>query len=302
MLLSTQTEYPAKIFGDEEAVRLLADVGFDAADYSFFDMGKKDDPFHGDGWLEHAKAIRKAADKYGIVFNQAHATMSFEGWEHPFVSWLDEDSYTKCVFPVLHRTLDICSVLGAKTVIVHPLHYRPFGFDKKACKEANVRFYRALIPYCKKTGVRVAVENMWDWDSVHHCMMDDTCCHADEFCDYLDTIGSEWVVGCLDIGHCTLVGDEPQATIRAMGGDHIQALHVHDNDYLQDTHTAPYNGKMNWDEITKALGEINYGGDFTYEADSFMANIDSGLIRTAEKYLHDVGRFLIEKIKASQKQ
>jgi sugar phosphate isomerase/epimerase len=53
----------------------------------------------------------------------------------------------------------------------------------------------------------------------------------------------------------------------------LHALHVHDNDYIDDRHTLPGLGRMDWEEIMKALAEIDYDGDFTYEADNFLVNI-----------------------------
>ena len=52
--------------------------------------------------------------------------------------------------------------------------------------------------------------------------------------------------------------------IREMGNKHIQALHVHDNDYLSDAHLEPFSGKMDWIAMTKALKDIGYKGDFTF--------------------------------------
>ena len=38
MRLITTTEKTAEIFGDEESVRILAEAGFDAIDWGFFEM------------------------------------------------------------------------------------------------------------------------------------------------------------------------------------------------------------------------------------------------------------------------
>ena len=37
MKISTQTDHLARLFGEEEAIRILAEVGFDAYDFSMFD-------------------------------------------------------------------------------------------------------------------------------------------------------------------------------------------------------------------------------------------------------------------------
>ena len=81
----------------------------------------------------------------------------------------------------------------------------------------------------------------------------------------LDELDSDGFVMCLDIGHVAITGTEPEDYIRGMSNKRLKALHVHDTDYLGDTHTIPYLGKHNWNEICKALGEIGYDGAFTYK-------------------------------------
>ena len=99
----------------------------------------------------------------------------------------------------------------------------------------------------------------------------------------------------LDTGHCGLIGQKTADAVRALGG-RLGALHVHDNNYIADNHTLPYLGKLNWDEILKALAEINYSGDFTFEAMCFLYGFDKDFMPTVLKFMHDTGRYMIEKI------
>ena len=288
MLLSTQTDILGRRFGDEQAVRMLAAAGFDAVDYSMFGMV---DPAHllrSDEAEAHMAKLLDTAKECGVVFNQAHAPFSF--------GHLDEEGLKKEFFPTTVRSLELASRLGVKIIVVHPIHNIPYFGNEERLYEMNMKFYRALIPYCEAYGIKVATENMWKRDKLRGYILDDVCSRAKEFCRYLDDIGSEWIVGCLDLGHCGLVGVEAQDMIREMGGEHIHALHVHDNDYLSDAHTEPYSGKMDWMEITRALGEVNYRGDFTFEADNLFGNKSDAFVPVAAKYLHDIGRFMIGQI------
>ena len=124
-----------------------------------------------------------------------------------------------------------------------------------------------------------------------------TCATIPEFIRYVDTLDSEYMVACLDIGHVGLPESDDRAWdfIRALGHERLQSLHVHDNDYRNDKHALPYQGKIDWDEVTKALGEIDYRGDFTYELDGkviFPEGMDRAFLPTHIKYLADVGRHL----------
>jgi len=62
----------------------------------------------------------------------------------------------------------------------------------------------------------------------------------------------------------------------------------------------PYNGTLNWNEICKALGEIDYIGDFTYEVSipKFIGTMDDDFLPTALRYMADVGKHLVQKVNA----
>ena len=58
--------------------------------------------------------------------------------------------------------------------------------------------------------------------------------------------------------------------------------------------------EMNWEEITRALADSHYSGDFTYEADQFLKGFEDDFKPTACRFMADYGRHLIAKIKTYQ--
>ena len=86
-----------------------------------------------------------------------------------------------------------------------------------------------------------------------------------------------------------------------MGPKRLQALHVHDVDYLNDCHTMPFMERLDWNEICKALGEIGYEGDFTFEADTFLFNLPKELQLDGARLMGKVGRYLISQIESYRK-
>ncbi len=285
MLLSTQTDILGQKFGDEQTVRILAAAGFDAIDYSMFGMSGAEHILHTDAADKYVDHLRDVAEECSVVFNQAHAPFVFKNWD-------DEDNFKNHIFPTITRAIRLAARIGVKIIVVHPLHHMRYEGNEEKLHDMNVNYYRSFIPYCEEYGIKVATENMWQRDAKRGYIIHDTCSRAAEFNRYLDDIASPWIVGCLDLGHCGLVGVEAENMIREMGSEHISALHVHDNDYISDAHVEPFSGKMNWQEITKALGEIGYKGDFTFEADIFFSKMDNDFVPTGAKYLHDVGRYL----------
>ena len=95
---------------------------------------------------------------------------------------------------------------------------------------------------------------------------------------------------------------DSQHQIMPLTHDRLQALHIHDNDYKNDLHSLPFTGRLNWDEITRALGEIDYTGVFTYEVNvaKFIGTMDEGFLPVALRYMGDVGKHLVELVEKNR--
>ena len=195
--------------------------------------------------------------------------------------------------------------MGAKCIVVHPIHYWRYRGNEEEIFKKNMDFYRSLIPICKDYNIKVGIENMFQRDKLRgNYIIHDTCSTTTEFCKYIDTLDSEYMVACLDVGHVGLPSTHIEAWdfIRILGHDRLQALHIHDNDYTNDQHLVPYAGKIDWMQVTKALGEINYSGDFTYECfiDKMAYQMDSETYPVALSYVAQIGRHLINSVELNR--
>ena len=292
MILSTQTNHIFNVFGEKEGIDVFARAGFDAIDFSMFSMSDDASYMNSCDVNEYAKSLRKTAEDAGLHFNQAHAP--FPGWR------VGDDAYNEKLPPRVIRAIKIAGLLGAKAIVVHPIAV-PGGGEKQ--KEFNLNYYREMEQVALDYGVKIALENMWGWDGRRNYIVPNVCSFGEDLCDYYDELNPEAFTVCLDLGHCGLVGDEADHAIRVLGNKRLGALHVHDNNYRDDTHTLPYDraGKMNWDKITSALGEIDYKGDLTFEADNFLARFDRDTLPVATAFMAQIGRALIEKIEKARK-
>lgn len=285
MLLSTQTEVLAARHGDEEAIRILARAGFDAYDFSMFRMFQdKEYALNTDLYREYAENLRRVADEAGIVCNQAHA---------PFHSSTGEEPRDTEIFNAIVRSMEVASILGAKIIVVHPKQHLNYMTDAEELKRLNYEFYTALIPYCEKFNIRVACENMWKYNKIGGRIIDSTCSRPAEFCEYIDMIDSPWIVACLDVGHAVLTDEDLPTFVRTLGAKRLQALHVHDNDFINDTHALPFTERIDFRPLCRALKEIGYEGDFTYEADTFIKRLPEIVEADALHLMEKVGRYLI---------
>lgn len=292
MLLSNLTQWVGSSLSAKEAIKINSDAGFDAYDISLFQLTRDDNyEFNLEDYVERAKALRVYADSLGIVCNQSHA---------PYPSSTGDEEKDKWIFEKIVRAMEIASILGAKIIVVHPKQHLCYPDYPEELFEMNVEFYKSLIPYCERFGIKVACENMWQYNNGFKAPSDSTCSRAWEFNKYLDAIDSEWIVGCLDIGHASLMAADIPEFIRQMGNKRLQALHVHDTDFKYDKHTLPFMEKIDYHAVCKALGEIDYQGDFTYEADAFYRGKPQELYLATTKYMCEVGRYLISKIEEAK--
>lgn len=288
MLLSTQTDVFGTLYDDIEAVKLIAKAGFDAYDMSFFQMSSDENyVFNTDEYLDYAHKLRAAADEAGIVCNQAHA---------PFPSYLGKIDYDEDVWNKIIRSMEVAAILGAKNIVVHPVHHVYYWDNIDELKKTNKEFYAKLLPYAEKFGINIATENMWQRHKETNKITHSVAASPKEFAEYVDMCDSPYLVACLDVGHVALVSENMTEMIHTLGKDRLKALHIHDNDLLSDSHTAPFTMEIDFHEITKALKDIGYEGDFTFEADNFLRRVPDELKFDALCYLEKIGRQLIKEI------
>ena len=289
MLISTPLDAFARKFGEHDAIKYIAQVGFGAFDYSMFSMAGKHHALAQADYKEYAQSLRRTADEHNISCNQAHA---------PFPSYVQypkegQEAHNELIVPAIVRAMEVAGILGAGIIIVHPCMLD----DPARQKDMSLEFYNSLLPYCKKFNIKIALENMWGWDDTSKKVVPSACSTGREFCEYLDALDPDWFTACVDLGHGEMqgAGDSAVELIHALGHDRLKALHIHDNNKINDTHTLPFVGQMDWDPIMSALKAINYDGDFTFEADAFLNGFPAELYPSASALMLDVGRYFIAK-------
>lgn len=258
MLISTEIASAAKLVGEQKAVELVAKAGFDAWDFSMFAMVRydwtnrcllpNDHPLCRPDYLKFVRELRNIGLDNGIHCNQSHAPFPTA---HP-----DIRSYMK-------RAIACTAEAGGKIVIIHP--------NNDASPEENAAFYLELLPFAKEHGVKIATENMWNWDSKLNCATACACSTPESFNAHLDAVNDPAFVACLDLGHAEMrsLGTNAAEMIYALG-DRLQALHIHDNDLIHDSHLIPFSGKIDFTSVVKALKDIGYQNYFTLEADTYL--------------------------------
>ena len=291
---STFTVLDAPGIGDENGIRLLAKAGFEALDYGFFYLSE--DPrfrMSDEAHTKYYKNLRAIADDCGIEIHQAHSPM-------PNYLYTGDEPLDNIYMRLQIKAMKAASILGATYIVIHPVILKedrrtPERGEplREKCQEINYKYYSRLKPFCEEYGIKIAVENMFNWDPDAQKICPTVCSTAAEMKAYVDMMGRDWFVNCLDIGHAVLTGSKPQDMIRELG-DYIGCLHVHDNDGIHDLHQAPHTGIIEWKEVMQALREIGYHGVFNMEADMFFYGYGTRLFPETTRLLYRIGQDLVE--------
>ena len=237
--------------------------------------------------LEYYRPVKEAAEKHGITIAMAHAIFPLHSIKCP-----EFDEY---LVELLIKQFAVCGYLGIPNLVVHPITLA----DRKLEWEMNMKLYPALIPYAKKYGVTICLENMFAWIGSHGVRR--ACADADEACRYIDTLnnmaGEDLFGFCYDVGHANLLGCNIYEDLKTLG-KRVTVLHIHENDGWMDRHCIPYTykaagNKMNtdWEGFLNGLKEIGYEGPLNFETFASLKEVPTELVPEMLKLINSIGKY-----------
>ena len=258
-------------FGEETALKMIKDAGFDGVDYSFNEGNGQaiDLSDH----VKKAKAVKKILDDAGLFCSQAHAPF---GLKYGVKFNMQDKQFADTV-----KSIEFSAVLGVKELVVHSI-LMP---DNSDFFDYNYDFYKSLESYAKDCGVKIAVENL----------VNSVFWKPDRLSQFIRLLDSPVFCACVDVGHAALMGTPPEEFIAGMDKGVIKCVHIQDTDGKIDRHWIPYQGVQNWDNIIRALAEYGYCGSLDMEIVHAYDNLPDELCFPALKYTADVGKFLADK-------
>jgi hexulose-6-phosphate isomerase len=203
---------------------------------------------------EEAAEIKEAATDTGL---RIHSVMNMAHWRQP-ISSADPAVVTESV-KGMETSLRNAALWGADAVLLVPAVVD----DKTSYKDAYTRSQQVirerLLPMARDLKVVIAVEEVWNKFLLSPL----------EFARYVDEFQSPWVRAYFDVGNVVLFAF-PQDWIRTLGP---RIVKIHLKDFSFDGRNGRFTwknlgeGDINWPEVRKALGEINYRGYVTTELD-----------------------------------
>ena len=221
-----------------EEIAWMADAGMEFIDLTL-------EPPAAASWNVDTKAIRAALDRHGM------GVVGHTAWYLPMASAIPEIRAAAVV--ELRRCLQTFGEVGAKWMNLHPDRHTPWH-SREFYIERNLDTIRDLLPFGKKCGVGLMIENLpGEYNSAPQ---------LGELLDRVPELGLH-----LDIGHANLqVPYNTTSEILEAYGQRLRHVHLHDNKGGHaDLHLPLGTGNVNVRSSVEALQRCGYDGTITLE-------------------------------------
>ena len=229
--MSTSCVFP---LGVEQAFRLARLAGFDGIEIMVTS----------DAVTRDASALRALSERYELPILSIHAPVLLLT---PFV-W-SRDPKVK-----LQRSAELAAELGAPSVVVHP----PFRWQS----DYATNFERIVRETAAKSGVEIAVENMFPWRVAGRQLT--------AYAPSPDPLDLDVDAMTLDFSHASLAGRDSLEMAMAMG-DRLRHVHLCDgrtsvdDGMIFDEHLLPGRGTQPVAETLDWLAGTNWSGSVVAE-------------------------------------
>lgn len=269
----------------EQALREAKEIGFEGLELCFgageFAFGISE---------KRCREIKAAASSLGMKIETV-ATGNY--WGKSLSS--PEKSVRAEALEFSREYLRAGGLVGAKIALVVPGavavpwdNTQPVVPYKTAWKYATESI-RALVPTAQKCGVKIALENVWNWFLADPVAMK----------TFVDQFKSKWVGVYFDVGNCLINGFAEhwiEILTRRIFAVHLKnfsrndcggTLHGFGDDIMR--------GDLNWEAALKALKRVNYRGPMTAEMIPFSRL--PNLVLPDMDLARDTGRKLLSMLK-----
>ena len=199
-----------------------------------------------------------------ITFNIAHAPIHYPFFFNTYYKRDDIDTLKNRIL----KSLDISKKIGVKRIVIHVGTYldKDYNYDINKSIEHNIKYLEPFVKKAIENNILIAIENGTQMEK-DDPLFKNTAPYIDELIRIVEYYNKKYdkeVLGvCFDFGHAN-VGNLDMYNEIVKIGNKLIVTHIHDN-YGADSHNQPFDGTVNWDEVRKALTDINYNGELTSE-------------------------------------
>lgn len=261
----------------EKALEICRQAGFRYVDMSIGPFWNfEGSPIYKDGWEKWADELKQTADSKGIRMLQAHSYN-----QNPCLGEADRTAFN-------HHLMYVAQRLGIEWMVFHPgtMHGE---VTRKASLDSNVEWFLRMQDTAEKTGVKIALENVFDWVDGKITRLFGV--YPDDLLELIERIGHPDIGVCWDTGHAHLPGLDQYKAITLLG-DKLKVTHIHDNRgrLNYDLHVPPFYGSVDWQAVMTGLRDIHYQGTFNFEIERHT--IPDDYMLDEFRHLYHLGEFL----------
>ncbi len=291
MQLGMSTSGYAQDCSITECMRRIKSAGYDSVDFDFYDYSSPDGPMMQSDWMLWIEGVRRVVFDSGLIVGQTHAQLGL--FAKPNLEYEPPAE-------IFYRNIKACAMLGCSEIVFHPVFYSDVVETEELHEKLmdyNVRWFRDLAESAKASGVYIDIENTCDGrlQKLHAPFT-----RASDMMNLIERIGDESFGICLDTGHAHIMSQDIPNMIRVFGS-RLRTLHLNDNlgkitPVHPDQHFFPGTGTINFNDVFRALKEIDFHGIINLEPGDFLIRLPvlvrdaviTGGALTAKAYMKDV--------------
>lgn len=258
MKISTSLELgTAKGLSPEESARMMREAGFDGIDLGLCGMQHDPASYGNEAWTEKTVREIRAAKAEGLALAQCHLPYYPGHLQVPGTG--DYADFEAFMLPMYRRAIAVCGEHGCPVAVMHPYFHIQ---SASGTVEGNRRMIEKLMPDLRRTGVKLALENVYGYVTAYTSVHLTT---AEDIQAILNVTDPAYVGACIDTGHANIFGVDICGMARKLGS-RLTALHANDN-HGGDEHILPgaCNTPLDFTAFSQALREIGYKGYYNLE-------------------------------------
>lgn len=254
-------------YGDERALEICAENGFDSVDFNMRKFDKNID-ISDEEVIEFFSKIKEKADSLGLAISQTHGRVK---------SYTPDEEYCEFVRKAARFDLLGTKILGAPSCVIHNITTSSWpDADAEFMQAKNKELLDYLVPFAEEFDVNIGMETFGDSKRYGKRVID-FFGDSRELKKQFDAIDTKKKVICMDTGHTNKahnVGADDGSAVPDvvesihMFGKDLKILHLNDNNGFTDQHLPPMakmQGGVDWKGVFEALDAIGYEGYYNFE-------------------------------------
>ena len=249
-------DHPKGRFSYSSAVDYFEKIGFSAIDMSF----------------EHIKALDSGtrAVLYAMAQRAREKKISLPICHLSFYMPDPRDAEKMAGYQKeLFCELDAAALMGIGRAVVHPIAVYQKEISYGDWVRANMAFLTPVVEYAREKGIKILIENMKSDREAPDNHLYGSCALN------ISSLASKLGAGvCWDVGHANISGFKQSEQLEILKGK-LDALHIHDNDGLRDSHLPPFDGNVDWEDVAFGLRCCGFSGILDIEVTAWALDGDA---------------------------